>query len=529
MKKIVIKTDPQTGEFAALLPPIDYRVESIVIESNPQILFDNLPVLYANDPMQTTTDSLEVEGSPTKKFEYVAKMIQSYYTEPVLEVTQKDRTDGSFGERTYTYTDTKTLADTELTLFSGSPVSYTYGYPIFEQMKRYTFNVRGYETYVNNDDAGTGQGVVMDASKTEEANDQQGDLAGDPIPDELTLDENGEGQYQWQAGFPNITAPYTLNLAATFTHNDRGYTWTGANTANALTGVVVGALPTGSNFVTSGPDKVEMIIRDPAGSASSAFWETGQSTTLTETQTATVNEGIETMTHTEFGVELTTLTAATAGVVILGLIETNSSKVSVDVGVTTEYEYVSSDTRVLTTSTTKRVSTSGEPEYVGAQGDVFVGQSTNIVFGNARTVGFKKDATSGNIDLLMYDNYVTGQEFETHFNYTQNYIENVLIPNLINLRNDILSKGRDEQGLIYNTTLTEDDDNYGTAGTYTVTKPEPADKPFYTDMVKYYNEQIANWEYQMAKNEEAKVTAISDRRRWLEANQSFDSGTFIDA
>ena len=549
VKKIVIKADPHTGEFAALLPPINYRVESIVIESNPQILFDNLPVLYANDPMQTSTDSLEVEGSATKKFEYVAKMIQSYYTEPVLEVTQKDRTDGSFGERTYTYTDTKTLAETELTLFSGSPVSYTYGYPIFEQMKRYTFNVRGYETYVNNDGGtpvtyevplqnvpvsfsnqmGTGQGVVMDASKTEEADDQQGDLAGDPIPDELTLDENGEGQYQWQAGFPNITAPYTLDLAATFTHNDRGYTWTGANTPNALTGVVVGALPTGSNFVTSGPDKVEMIIRDPAGSASSAFWETGQSVTQTETQTVTVNEGIETMTHTEFGVELTTLTAANAGVVILGLIETNSSKVSVDLGVTTEYEYVSSDTRVLTTSTTKRVSTSGEPEYVGAQGDVFVGQSTNIVFGNARTVGFKKDATSGNIDLQMYDNYVTGQEFETHFNYTQNYIENVLIPNLINLRNDILNKGRDEQGLIYNTTLTVDDDAYGTPGTYTVTLPQPADKPFYTDMVKYYNEQVANWEYQMAKNEEAKVTAISDRRRWLEANQSFDSGTFIDS
>lgn len=551
VKKIVIKTDPQTGEFAALLPPINYRVESIVIESNQQILFDNLPVLYANDPMQTTTDSLEVEGSATKKFEYVAKMIQSYYSEPVLEVTQKDRSDGSFGERTYTYTDTKTKENTDLTLFTaaeGLPVSYTYGFPIFEQMKRYTFNVRGYETYVNHDDAqnpityevplqnvpvtftnqmGTGQAVVMDATQTD-GEDKDGDLAGEAIPDELTLDENGCGQYQWQAGFPNITAPYTLNLAATFTHNDRGYTWTGANTPNALTGVVVGALPTGSNFVTAGPDKVEMIIRDPAGSASSAFWETGQGVTQTETQTITVNEEIETMTHTEFGVELTSLMAAGVGVIV-GVIETNSSKVNLDVGVTTEYEYVSSDTRVLTTSTTKRISTSGEPEYVGAQGDVFVGQSTNIVFGNARTVGFKKDATSGDIELQKFDNYVTGQEFETHFNYTQNYIENVLIPNLINLRNDILNKGRDEQGLIYNTTLTVDDDAYGTPGTYTVTLPQPADKPFYTDMVKYYNEQVANWEYQMARNEEAKVTAISNRRYWLEANQSFDSGTFIDS
>ncbi|MGX8697972.1 MAG: LamG-like jellyroll fold domain-containing protein, partial [Prevotella sp.] len=101
--------------------------------------------------------------------------------------------------------------------------------------------------------------------------------------------------------------------------------------------------------------------------------------------------------------------------------------------------------------------------------------------------------------------------------------------NLIALRNDILSKGRDEQGLIYDTSLTEDDDTYGTQGTYTVTLPEPAVKPFYTDMVKYYNEQVANWEYQMARNEKAKVTAITERRHWLEANQSFDSGTFIDS
>ncbi|UKK48446.1 LamG domain-containing protein [Prevotella sp. E9-3] len=553
VKNIIIKTDPRTGEFAALLPPIDYSVKSIEIESNPDIIFDHLPILYANDPMDIDTDSLILEDGTKKEFEYVAKLIQSYYSEPVLEVTQQDRNDGSFGEETYTYTDTKTGEETQLTLYTvnegAEAPTYTYDFPIFNQMKRYTFNVRGYETYVNKDgetpviyevplqnvpvqfsnQMGTGQGVVMDPSKTEEADDQQGDLSGDPVPDELTLDENGKGQYQWQAGFPNITAPYTLNLAATFTHNGKGYTWKGINTTNSLTGVVIGALPTGSNFVTSGPDKVEMIIRDPAGSASSAFWETGQSVTMTETQNITVNEELETMTHTEFGVELTTLTAANAGVVILGLIETNKTKATLDVGVTTEYEHVSSDTRVLTTSTTKRISTSGESEYVGAQGDVFVGQSTNIVFGNARTVGFQKNGTTGSIELQKFDNYVTGQEFETHFNYTQNHIENVLIPNLIALRNDVLRKGVDEQGLIYDTTLNEDDEKFGTAGTYTVTLPQPADKPFYTDMVKYYNEQIANWEFQMARNEEAKVTVISDRRRWLEANQSFDSGTFIDS
>ena len=552
VKKIVIKTDPQTGEFAALLPPIDYRVESIKIESNQAISFDNLPTLYASDPTQTSTDSLVIDGEPTKKFEYVAKMIKSYYTDPVLEVTQKDRTDGSFGESTYTYTNPKTQEKTELVLYTaadGAPVSYAYGYPIFQQMKQYTFNIRGYETYVNNDDAenpvtyevplqnvpitfsnqmGTGQAVVMDATQTANSDDKDGDLADEAIPDKLTLDENGEAQYLWQAGFPNITSPYTRTLAATYTHNDKSYTWTGANVANALSGIVIGALPTGSNFVTNGPDKVEMIIRDPAGTGSSAFWETGQSVTQTETQTITVSNETEAMTHTEFGVELTSLMAAGVGVIV-GVITTTSEKATLDVGVKTEYEHVSADTRVLKTSTTKRVSTSGEPEYVGAQGDVFVGQSTNIVYGNARTVGFKKDAQTGNIGLDMFNNYVTGQEFETHFHYTQNYIENVLIPQFISFRNDILDKGVDEQGLLYSTNLTEDDDNYGTTGTYTITKPEPATKEVYVDMVKYYNEQIANWERQLAWNEQMKVQAIDNRRTWLVGNQSFDSGTFIDS
>ena len=556
-RKIVIKTDPQTGEFAALLPPIDYRVESIEIESNPSsqtggIKFDNLPVLYASDPLDTDTDSLILEDGTKKEFEYVAKMIQSYYSEPVLEVTQEGRTDGSFGENTYTYTDTKTQEKTELTLYTaaeGSPVSYTYDFPIFQQMKQYTFNVRGYETYVNYDDAqnpvtyevplqnvpvtftnqmGTGQAVVMDATKTEKDDDNDGDLAEDAIPDQLTLDENGQGQYQWQAGFPNITSPYTRTLAATYQHNDKSYTWTGVNTSKSLSGIVIGALPTGSNFVTAGPDKVEMIIRDPGGSGSSAFWETGQSVTQTETQTITVNNETETMTHTEFGVELTSLMAAGVGV-IMGVIETNSNKVTLDVGVTTEYEHVSADTRVLTTSTTKRVTTSGEPEYVGAQGDVFIGQSTNIVYGNARTVGFKKDAKTGVIGLDMFNNYVTGQEFDTHFNYTQNYIENVLIPGLIEQRNDILNKGVDKYGLLYSTDLTEDDEDYGTAGTYTCKAPDAPTQELYTDMVKYYNEQIANWERQMAWNEEMKVKAIDNRRTWLVGNQSFDSGTFIDS
>ena len=546
VKKIVIKTDPQTGEFAALLPPIDYRVESIAIESNQQIVFDNLPTLYASDPTQTETDSLTLEDGTKKEFEYVAKLIQSYYTDPVLEVTQKGRTDGSFGERTYTYSD-KVTPETKVDLYTvddQGAVSYTFGYPLFKQQNTYIFNVRGYETYVNNDgespvtyevplrdvevtftnQMGTGQQVVINPELTAE-DDARGDL-GETAPDQVTLDENGEAQYEWMAGLPNITSPYTLSLAATFVQNDKTYTWGGVNATNSLAGVVTGALPSGNNFVTNGPDQISMILRDPAGSASQAYWEAGNTVTSTLTSTQSYGTETEMATHTEIGFELTTFVGVGTGA-FAGAITTTKEMVTVDFNLTTEISGEDSETKSISITNNKRIATSDQPEYVGAQGDVFVGNATNVIFGNARSVGLQKDGE--NYTLTAADNYVTGQEFSTTFNYTQNHIENVMIPNFINQRNAILHNGYDSEGVTYATTLSEDDELYGTPGTYTCTKPENATKAFYTDMVAYYNEQIKNWEGWLAYNEQVKVEAITNRRKYQDSNQSFDAGTFIES
>ena len=543
VQKIVIKTDPATGEFAALLPPVDYRVESIEIESNQQITFDNLPVLYANDPTKTETDSLAVEGSPTRSFEYVAKMIMSYYTDPHLEITQEGHADGSFGEQTYTYSD-KLTPDTELLLYNAEngDITYTYGYPFFKQQNTYKFNVRGYEIYVNNDgespvsyevplrdvevtfsnQMGTGQQVVINPELTDE-DDERGDL-GSTAPDMVTLDEDGKAQYEWTAGLPNITAPYTLSLAATFVQNDRTYTWNGVNASNSLAGVVTGALPSGTNFVTKGPDQVTMILRDPAGSASQAYWEAGNTVTSTVTTEQSLGNETETMTHTEIGFELTQFNGVGVGA-ISGIITNTKEVVTVDLGVTTEVTGVDANTKSISVTNNKRVSTSDQAEYVGAQGDVFIGNSTNILFGNARCVGLKKEAEG--YALAATDNFVTGTEFGTTFNYTQNFIENVMIPNFVAMRNNFLIKGFDDAGLTYESSVDAEDDNFGAAGTYTC--GIPSNSEIYTDSVAYYNQQIANWENLLSYNEQMKVLAIDNRRTYIDSNQSFDSGTFIES
>lgn len=546
-KKVIIKTDPQTGEFAALLPPIDYRVERIEIPSNQNITFDNLPVIYADDPTQTSTDTLVTEDGTKKVFEYVAKMIQSYYTAPVLEVTQKGRTDGSFGEKDYTYSD-KVTKDTKVPLYTvndNSPVAYTFGYPLFKQQNTYIFNVRGYETYVNKDDAqnpityevplrdvpvtfsnqmGTGQQVVINPELTAE-DDARGDL-GETAPDQVTLGEDGTAQYEWTAGMPNITSPYTLSLAATYVQNDRIYAWDGVNATNSLAGVVTGSLPSGTNFVTKGPDQVTMILRDPGGTGSQAYWEAGNTVTSTVTTEQSIGNETETMTHTEIGFELTQFNGVGVGA-ISGIITNTKEVTTLDIGVTTEVTGVDSKTKSISITSNKRVATSDQPEYVGAQGDVFIGNATNILFGNARSVGLKKNGESYTLEAM--DNYVTGTEFGTTFNYTQNYIENVMIPNFMAMRNNFISKGFDDEGLIYKSKVAEDDDNYGAEGSYTCTKPDNPTKILYTDSVAYYNQQIANWENLLAYNEEMKVKAIDNRRKYFDSNQSFDSGTFIEA
>lgn len=67
--------------------------------------------------------------------------------------------------------------------------------------------------------------------------------------------------YSWQAGSPNILTPYTRTLTMSYPIDGVEKNWSG----NGFQGIVLGQLTSGSNFVTSGPDEVIMILRDPAG------------------------------------------------------------------------------------------------------------------------------------------------------------------------------------------------------------------------------------------------------------------------
>ena len=94
---------------------------------------------------------------------------------------------------------------------------------------------------------------------------------------QLRLDSLGYAYYKWKAGFPNITRPYWRTISIDYEVGGRTYHWEGG----PLNGIILGALPTGNNFVTAGPDLLDMILRDPPGTGSKAEWSTG--TVVSET------------------------------------------------------------------------------------------------------------------------------------------------------------------------------------------------------------------------------------------------------
>lgn len=581
-KSIFITTDSLTGEFAVSLPPVAYMVKGIHVPGNKSIIFNpsNISVVDATNIQMIQTDSVTLEDNTYKEFSYCVALNPSYKSVPVFTVEDMGNTVGAFGEKILKYQDVtmSEAADVEAYVVDEETKTVNYllnvggdkAYPVYLQNSKYRFKFKGYEEYVNQDNpdairtnrvplsgnvvtvsnalSASQKVYVEDGVNTEGTNVKRGDLV-DLEENQLQLDSIGEAVYTWRAGFPNITTPYTRRINIVCEYNGGSIKWEN----DIQEGVVMGALPSGNNFVTSGPDKVLMVLRDPPGTSSSSFWEQGLTVTTEETDGGSVMSNNEVVTSTSFGLYGTTI-VGTPG---FGVINEVGQKNTIEAGLELTANYTDSKTVSTTVTTTKRISTSDGFDFVGAQGDVFIGSATNIIFGNARQVALLR--SGNNYSIGTEDVISTGSEFSTSFNYTTNFIENSLIPNLYKVRDGLLqtvtqaeydSYVNNTEEVVYLTLLNPEDPRFGTRNfdekvwgseanteksltygvSYKMVLPQVRDpKKAYQDMVLWYNEQIIGWENTLADNEEAKINAIENKNKWLDQNYSFDSGAMIEA
>lgn len=561
-KKIFIRTDSLTGEFSAMVPPLMYNVESMKVVATGLSVGDATTV-DATNPLMQLTDTLTNENGARQEYAYNCKLRQTYHSAPSFTVTQRGHDDGAFGLSKYEIEDAsgKLAIDDIYTIDTNGKVTYNYGGAIFESEENYTFDLKGFEEYVNHDvknqpvasrvplsgNVVTINNALSASQSVYLENNTAGKPAGSLVElesNQLQLDSLGCAVYTWKAGLPNITAPYSRTLSISYDIDDRTYNWDGSG----MNGIILGSLPTGNNFVTSGPDVVEMILRDPPGTGSSAEWTSGTITSKSTSYGGVWSSEEEGAVTGKFGFDITSLT----GGIGIGKIDEikNTYDATLGLNVSTQGENASTWSRTVTA--TRTISTSSAPEYVGANGDVFIGSATNLIYGLARDINFRRQGTSDKATLELKDIITTGLNFKTMFNYTENYVENVLLPNLRSMRNSLLQTVASTQGFsnttghtVYLTTLAADDPRFGSSNndkkvwgskatkyvssdgpSYTMVVPD--DNHCYSDSVEWCNNQIRIWENTLAANEKEKVLAYENREKYIDQNFSFDSGSSIN-
>ena len=548
-RKIIIHTDSLTGEFSAMVPPLQYKVDDVkVVKTGLQV--GSSRTVNLSNPLLERSDSLHQDKSIDETYSYNTKLMLTYHSTPVFNVKQENHTDGAFGMDTCTVEDDlgKITVDDIYTIKDGKP-EYKYGGAIFEIYSNYTFNIEAHEEYVNSDN-GTPitfnvplQGLVVtidnalsvDQSVTSQETTVEGETykTGEVVQlksNQLRLDSLGCATYTWMAGLPNIAAPYSRTISISYDIDGRTYLWN----ESGLTGIILGDMPTGNNFVTAGPDMLEMILRDPPGSKSSAEWSTGMITTKMHSHSGQILfDGHITG---KGSLSPTVVTGAGMGVWTAVVTEVQAD---LEVGIKTHLDYQGDHKISTTIEKTRTIATSDAIEYVGSPGDLFIGSATNIIFGAANNVGFHRVGNSEEVQLDVKESVSTGTSFTTSFSYTQNYIENILLPNLELMRNNMLKTVTQdkmdgyintEKYPVYLTTLTPDNSEYGKNGTYTMFAPLNSTES-YQDSISWCNTQMDAWIGYLRYNEANKVYANENRenskRVTYYQNHSFTSGTTV--
>ena len=541
-KRITITTDRLTGEFSAMLPPIHYTVKSVRVLSNPDLDFGEYSAhIDASNASAEFTDSLKNENTGEMDyFKYVAKFNLAYRSTPQLEVSDPDADEGAMGIKTYKFTHAdRTTEDIAIyTVDDQGNVNYTYKYPVFLQLDKYKLNFRGFERYENHDEGApvayqdvplkdVGVNIANQFSVANHFYQKDGTLALVPASG-ISLDSLGRATYVFQVGAPCLLEEENFSRALSISYDIKGNRFSLPD----IRGIVFGNIPTGSNFVTAGPDQVLMVLRDPPGSGSSYTWEKGTSHTMSTVHTHNHMMGDGFSAEVYVGIKLATATGTPGAMVI------NTEEHMLDTGhsISTSQTWFFSNEWVTTTTLTKSVSTSSDPQFDGPDADVFIGRSTNIIIGRARDIRLHL-GDDDRPHLGMKEVYTMGSEFETEFSYTQYYVRNTLIPNLIETRNNlILPKGtvveRDEMICKYVSLVDQDDPSFGQEGSYECLWPKKtistAGNEFCgTDSVAWCNEQVKRWKKIMENNECAKVLAIDNRSEYLYKNYSFDAGSSV--
>lgn len=543
--RIYITTDSKTGEFAAKLPPIRYEVAGINIpaadDSINAKLRSNLSYLDARNTVRVYSDTAVWNGR-LQKFDYNCSYKVMVLNPTVLEVWQNDDDRNFFGEDSAAYADASgkkemipLYADGHYTVSSGEGRENR---PVFTQFKEYVFYLRSYQKYVNKDNAGEWKESIIPIpyGKITVSNDmayenrwyvdEDGNTGFSEIPEnECTLDSLGKGVYKFKVGTPNTVAPYEESMTLLLNEGVSRF---------SLTGIVFGSVPYGNMFVTKGPDLIQMILRDPPGSNSSATWSAGSSIETKYTVTDTKEDNHGGYENAKFGGVWKRDSA-------LGKFMVRDEKWGCQFTEDGDYNdvYANNDVNGWTNTITARkdISTSDSPEFDGPEADLYIGSSLNMVSGNGKEIALIREGEKYSIGLK--DIRTGSFQYRTSFVYSQHQVKTTVIPDIYAERRRLIAASEPvvTDSVYYRPIVSYDEWNsYSDAekdalidrgpgkGYEQVGSHKMGGEPISCDSVQIYTSWIENWKSLLYSNEYSKVAAATIPGQLID-NYTFDAGS----
>ncbi len=212
-------------------------------------------------------------------------------------------------------------------------------------------------------------------------------------------------------GTPNITGDHLKNLFVYFT--DR---YSRAATSLSRKVLVTGVKADAATFTTVSPEVPLVVLHDPPGDGSYSEWESNQSITNTTrfyTASDRSTEGwIEAKIGAKFQVGFIVSTETSVWGTIKGSIGVASRSTS-------------ANEAVITTTTSQNFKTADNAYVTGTGGDVYIGAALNLIYAVATEIGYNNCAVTSGRRLIVANN-----GFATQYVYTEDFIQNTLIPNL---------------------------------------------------------------------------------------------------
>ncbi len=225
----------------------------------------------------------------------------------------------------------------------------------------------------------------------------------DVITDTIYFESNDTAHYDLYVGTPNIIDPYTKFIEAILViGND-------TDTLNYDV-IVEGFRPREQTFTTVAPEMPTLILHAPPGDGSSSYFSESNSNTISFSQNYAISTALNVWGQAKVGVKYE------AGQFVF-------TEFAAWVSLQNSMEFGST----LNSSTELELTTTITEELSASESDVFVGGAMNLIYALTDEVAYNSDScrveTSTSV-LIVPDG------FATTFIYTEDHIQNVVIPEL---------------------------------------------------------------------------------------------------